>query len=210
MISLQFPWIDVDHDRALIASEGRRGGYAGQRGKDRSHAIEGQVLNLGERSGWTGKDQVAYRQGSRVIADDKRRHRSGWHKGAGTVDVGNCLRQRIAHIRAGMEGKAEESGSLNRLRLHALDSVDVQEVILVVIRDEPLHLLRTHASVWLRYVDDRQIEVGEDIDPGPHDGQNGRKRERHNKDENRDRPAERSANDPHRLLLTLPLALDHL
>ena len=52
-----------------------------------------------------------------------------------------------------------------RLRFDALDAVDVEEVVLVVVGDVALHLRRAHAAVRLRDVDHRQIEMGK-IPPG--------------------------------------------
>ena len=49
------------------------------------------------------------------------------------------------------------------LRLDVLDAVDVEEVILVVVGDEPFHLGRVHAAVGLGDVERRHAEVGEDV-----------------------------------------------
>jgi len=73
------------------------------------------------------------------------------------IDIRNSLRKRLAHIRAGMEAKPQQSCTLNGLCLHALNAIDVQEVVLVVIRDESFHLLWAHAAVRLRDVDDWQV-----------------------------------------------------
>src|SRR5262249_26375164 len=53
---------------------------------------------------------------------------------------------------------------LDRFRFDVLDAGDVEEVVLVVIGDESLHLRRVHAAVRLRDVDHRQVQVGEDVD----------------------------------------------
>jgi hypothetical protein len=52
----------------------------------------------------------------------------------------------------------------NRLRFDVLDPGHVEEVVLVVIGDEPLHLCGIHASVRLRDVNHRRAQVREDID----------------------------------------------
>src|SRR5438105_2143108 len=47
-----------------------------------------------------------------------------------------------------------------------MDAGDVQEVILVVVGEQPLHLGGVHTAVGLGHVDNRQVEVGEDVDLG--------------------------------------------
>ena len=54
--------------------------------------------------------------------------------------------------------------ALDVLRLDVVDAADVEEVVLVVVGDQPFHLLRVHAAVGLGDVDDRQVEGGEDVD----------------------------------------------
>ena len=53
-----------------------------------------------------------------------------------------------------MEHELHERRALYALTFDVIDSGDVQEVILVVIGDEPFHLRRIHAAVRLRDVDD--------------------------------------------------------
>ena len=53
------------------------------------------------------------------------------------------------------------------LRLDVMDAGDVQEMILVVVRQETFHLRRIHAAVGLADINHRQIEAGEDIDGHP-------------------------------------------
>ena len=96
-----------------------------------------------------------------------------------------------------MEGKPQQGRTLNRLSLDAFDSVDIEEMVFVVIRDKALHLLRTHTPIRLRNVDDREIQIREDIHARPQDGQNGRKAQGNYKNENCNRASERCANEPH-------------
>jgi hypothetical protein len=51
------------------------------------------------------------------------------------------------------------------------DARDVEEMILVVIDEEALHLRRLHPAVRLRDVDHRQIEVREDVHRHPSERQ---------------------------------------
>ncbi len=52
-----------------------------------------------------------------------------------------------------------------------MDAVDVEEVVLVVVGDQPFHLGRVHAAVGLGDVDDRQVQAGEDVDLHAVEGQ---------------------------------------
>jgi hypothetical protein len=45
-----------------------------------------------------------------------------------------------------------------------MNAGDVEEVILVVVGQKPFHLGRVHAAVGLAHVDDRQVELWEDVD----------------------------------------------
>ena len=99
---------------------------------------------------------------------------AGRHERARAVDVADRLRERLGHVGAGMERQLQQAGVLDRLRLDALDAVDVEEVVLVVVDEIPLHLRRAHAAVRLRDVDDRQIQIGKDVDAHPADGEDRR------------------------------------
>ena len=57
------------------------------------------------------------------------------------------------------------------LRLDVMDAADVEEVVLVVEGEQPFHLRGVHAAVGLDDVDDRQVEVGEDVDLHARQGQ---------------------------------------
>ena len=49
------------------------------------------------------------------------------------------------------------------LRFDVVDAVHVQEGVLVVVGDQSFHLGRVHAAVGLGDVDDRHVQVGEDV-----------------------------------------------
>ena len=47
---------------------------------------------------------------------------------------------------------------------NVMNSVDVKEVVLVVVGNQPFHLRRIHTAVRLADVDHRQVQRGEDVD----------------------------------------------
>src|SRR5207244_2125044 len=54
--------------------------------------------------------------------------------------------------------------ALDVLRFDVVDAADVEEVVLVVVRQQPFHLSGVHAAVGLGDVDDRQVQLGKDVD----------------------------------------------
>ena len=88
-------------------------------------------------------------------------------KARDAVDVADRLGHRLGHVGAGMEEELHQGDALDVLRLDVVDAVDVEEVILVVVGDQPFHLGGVHAAVGLGDVDDRQVELREDVDLHP-------------------------------------------
>ena len=92
----------------------------------------------------------------------------------GTVPGGMNARERLTYPTVsamawamsvpGWKIQLHQRHALDVLRLDVVDAADVEEVVLVVVGDQPFHLLRVHAAVGLADVDDRQIERGEDVD----------------------------------------------
>ena len=92
------------------------------------------------------------------------------------------MRERLAHISSGLEVQLDQPDVLNRLRFDVIDARDVEEVVLVVIRQKAFHLLRIHAAVRLGDVNHRRVEIGKNVDGhachGDHSAQNdGRNRD---------------------------------
>src|SRR5437899_11884512 len=54
--------------------------------------------------------------------------------------LGDRLRRGLRHVGAGMELELDERHALDRLAFDMLDAGDVEEVVLVVVGDEPFHL----------------------------------------------------------------------
>jgi len=162
-VGLQPLRIDRDHDRAGTAAEGRRGGDARQCGEHRSHPKQRDVLDLRDRSGLAREHEVAHRHAAGVEPHHERRDGAGRHEGLRPVDVVDRLRHRLGHVRARMEEELHQGRALHVSRLHVVDAADVEEVVLVVVGEEALHLRRVHAAVGLADVDHGQIEAREDV-----------------------------------------------
>ena len=68
-----------------------------------------------------------------------------------------------------------------------LDAVDVLEVQLELVDDEPLHLVGAHADVVEEDVDLRGVQRGEDVHPHPAVGQDAAADQGHDQHQGRDR-----------------------
>jgi hypothetical protein len=62
-----------------------------------------------------------------------------------------------------MKVKLAQANTLNRFRFDMLNPGNVEEVILVIGDEEALHLCGRNSAIWLRYIDNRQIEIRKDI-----------------------------------------------
>ncbi len=62
-----------------------------------------------------------------------------------------------------MELQFDEPDALDRLALDMLDPGDVEEVVLVIVDDEPLHLRRVHAAERLRHIQHGDAQIREDV-----------------------------------------------
>ena len=154
-----------DEDCAGTAAEGGWRGNTGQRGKKRAHHVQSGVLHLAD--GAVGvvrrKDQVPDGYTARVEAGDEGSRSARRHKGPGPVHVGDRFRHRVAHVRSRMELELHDGGALDGLRFHVLDARDVEEVVLVIIREVPLHLQGIHPAKRLGHVNGRDTQRGKNV-----------------------------------------------
>jgi len=84
---------------------------------------------------------------------------------ARAVDVVDGFGHRLGHVGAGLEEQLHDRHALDIAGLDVVDAGDVEEVILVVVGQQPFHLGGIHAAVGLRNINDRQVQLGEDVDP---------------------------------------------
>ncbi|TXT29868.1 MAG: hypothetical protein FD138_2366 [Planctomycetota bacterium] len=70
-----------------------------------------------------------------------------------------------------MEDELHQRRPLDVAALDVMDAVDVEEVVLVVVGQQPFHLRRVHAAIRLADVNHRQIERREDVHRHPREWQ---------------------------------------
>ncbi len=189
--------IECDHDGPLAPTEGRRRRDPRQCGKEGAHAVQRQVLHFAQRPGRAAEDQQAHRHAARIEAGDEGLHGSRRHECFGAVHIADRLRHGLRHVGTLMEDQLHQRRALDALALYVIDARDVEEVILVVIRQEAFHLRRVHPAIGLCDIDSRIAHLWKDIDRHPLDGQNGAKRHRQQSHYHGNRTAESAKNQPH-------------
>ncbi len=152
-------------------------------------------------SALAGQHQVADRHAAGVHAHDLRRQHARRHGRLRPVGLGDHLGHRLRHVGAGIERQLDEGDLLDALRLDVLDAVDVLEVQLELVDDQPFHLGRAHAVEVLDDVDLRQVEGREDIDAHAENGQHPAADQRDHHHQHGDRVAHREVDGVHGVFL---------
>ena len=135
-----------------------------------------QILELHVRV-VAGEDEIADGHAAGVEAHDERRDGAGGMNARARFTYATVSAIARGHVGAGVELQLDQRDALDVLALDVLDAVDVEEVVLVVVGDEPFHLGGVHAAVRLGDVERRDAEVGEDIARHPlHREQTGQQR----------------------------------
>ncbi len=147
--------VQANEDGALARTKGRRRRHTWQGGEQRAHLEERRVLKLGDRFRLAGEDEVADWNATPVEPHYEWRHGSRGHEGPGAVDVGDRLRRGLRHVGAGMELELDQPDALDRFAFDMLDAGDVEEVVLIIVDDEPFHLRRD--------IQDGHPEIREDV-----------------------------------------------
>ena len=201
IVRLQSLGIDVDDDGVLVAAERRRRRDARQAGEHRPDLEQGLVLDFADALGLAGQHQVADRHAAGIEAHAEGPDGAGRHEGPCPVDVLDRLGHGLGHVGFGVEEELHEGDALDVLRLDVVDAADVEEVVFVVVGDQPLHLGRVETAVRLGHVDHREVEVGEDVDLHP--GQRQAAAQEEGKDANHHRIGvpQREDDRVHRFLL---------
>ena len=62
-----------------------------------------------------------------------------------------------------MELELDQRHALDRFAFDMLDAGDVEEVVFVIVDDEPFHLRRVQAAVRLGHIQDGHAQIREDV-----------------------------------------------
>ena len=188
VVGAELVGVEVEHDRPHVRTERRDRDRAGdiflhQRPDD----VLRQVAQEPQRGRLALHHEVADGDAAGVHAHDHRRQRPLGHPRHGPVGHGDHLRHRLAHVGAGEERELAERDLLDVPRVDVLDAVDVLEIELELVDDEPLHLGGAHADVIEEDVDLRRVQRREDIHPHLVEGEDTAADQGHDQHQGRDR-----------------------
>lgn len=71
-----------------------------------------------------------------------------------------------------------------------MNAADIEEVVLVIVREQSFHLRRIHAAIRLADIDHRQIQARKDVDLHFPEGQQAAHADRHDRHHHGDRPSQ--------------------
>ena len=195
--------IDVDDDLALLAAVGRRDRQARDGEQLDAQEVEAVVedLLLGQRL--AVERDLHHRHVRGVEADHVRRRDAGRRDAQDRVVLRVDLRDGAADVGALREIDLENAEPGDRQRLDALDAVDRGRIgALADQHDAPFHVLGGEAGIIPGDVDDRDVDVGEDVDDHPLRRQEAHQQDEHAGDRHGVGPSQREANETdHRCLI---------
>src|SRR6478736_7917589 len=137
VVGTQLVGIQANEDGALARAEGRRCRHTWQGREQRPHLEERRVLKLAACFRLAGEDEVADGNAATVEPHHERRQGSRRHEGTSTIDVADRLCRGLGHICPGMELELDQPNALDRFAFDMLDAGDVEEVVLIIVDDEP-------------------------------------------------------------------------
>ena len=165
--------------------------------KERTHAIKREILHLSGRARRTREHELSDWYATRIESRNERRNSARRHERARTVYIRNDFRHRLIHIRVLMKHELHQGDALDVLRFNVFDASDVEEVILVVIREEAFHLRGIHAAIRLRHINSRITELWKNICRHAANRQSGCEHDREHSDRYAYRSAHGSNYEPH-------------
>ena len=89
------------------------------------------------RLGLAREHEVAHGHAAGVEPHDERRDRARRHERARPIDVADRLGHRLGHVGAGVEVQLHQGHALDVPALDVVDAADVEEVVLVVVGEQP-------------------------------------------------------------------------
>ncbi len=190
VVGTQFLGVQANKDGALARTKGRRCRHAWQGREQWAHLEERRILKLGDCFRLAGEDEVSDWNAAPVEPHHERRHGSRGHEGAGAIDVADRLCRGLRHVGPGMELELDQPDALDRFAFDMLDAGDVEEVVLIIVDDEPFHLRRVHAAVRLGHIQDGHPKIWKNVPGHPIDRQEAHKRNRYDHRQKRDRASQ--------------------
>lgn len=144
----QLVGVDIDHDLTIFTSRRRRQGHAGNGGQFLPNAIDAEIIELLFVQIVRIETELQDWNAGGIELHDDRRLDARRHQGADGVRRRNDLRNGKVEIDVRLEVDLLDRQTIEGLRFHVLDAVDVgADGILAVGGDALLHFRRGEAGV---------------------------------------------------------------
>ena len=167
LVRLQLRRIDVDHDLAVLAAEGRRHRRAVDAGQLVPDGELPEVAQLRFVQPFALQRDQTHRQARGVELLHDRRQRAGRQ----AAEIGHRQVRDLVHVRIGarpgLEEHLDDADAGQRARLHVIDAGAEREEPLEAAGDVGLDLFRRHAGVERRDDHLGNVDVGKQIDRHP-------------------------------------------
>ena len=188
--------IDLDDDLTLLAAEGARNRQTRDREQPQPEELIGVVGQHLLRQRLGVERDLHHRHVRRVELDDVRRLHARRRDAQHRVALRRDLRDGAADIGALLEIDLDDALPGDRQRFDVIDAVDGGRIgALADEHDAPLHVLGIEAVEAPRDVDDRNVDVREDVDHHAADGDEPHQHDEHGGDGHRVRPPQRNLHE---------------
>ncbi len=195
-LGAELGWIDIDHDLARFAAEGRGRRQAGngeQLDADEVQRIVSKLL-LGQRLARNG--HLHHRHIGGVVLDDGGRRHARRHNVDDRGIDGTDLGDGGAHIGARLEIDLQDADARYRLGFDAADAVDSGGIGALADHDDaPLHVGCRQARIGPHHQHHRNVDDGKNVHDHPGDGQDTQKRDQQRGDSRGIGPAQGEADE---------------
>ncbi len=197
-LGVQLVEVQVHHDLTVLAAERIRHRRALHGGERRADEVVPEVEDflLGERL--AAQPELENRHARRVVLQDLRRERARRHVADLDLALRHDLRQCEVHLYGRVEEHTDDGDALMRLRFNVLDADHVRRQRPLEVGDDPaLHFLRRQAVVLPDDADDREVDVGKDVDRHRRDRETAQDGDQQSHDDEGIRAPEGEPDDPH-------------
>ena len=195
--------VDIDHDLAILAAGRRRQRDAGNRRQLLSNAVDAEIVELLLVQAVRIETELQHGNARRIELHDDRRLDAGRHQRANGVGRGDDLRDGEVEIDVRLEVDLLDRQTVEGLRFHVLDAVDVgADGILAVGADALFHFRRGEAGVLPDDRHHRNTDFRKDIRRHRSDRGDAEKQDQRRHHVERVRKSQRESNNAHGLSFT--------
>jgi hypothetical protein len=194
--------VDIHHDLAIFAASRRRQGDAGNRRQLLPNAVDAEIIELLLVQAVRTEAELQYGNARGIELHDDGRLNAGRHQGANGIGGGDDLRDGEVEVDVRLEVDLLDRQTIEGLRFHVLDAVDVRADGILAVGGDPLfHLLRGEAGVLPDHGDDGDLDFREYVRRHRPDSGDTEKQDQCSQHIEGMRKPQRKSNNPHLLSL---------